>query len=109
LHNLLGFHEGVERIGFWGIYFIDEKRLRTFVRQCDVIVHLAAMNRPYNHETLYQTHILLVQKSIDASDAEAVDPHVFLNSVVLLVRKKSERESFSIPNYYQIMDTLWEF
>lgn len=80
LYNFLGLQEGVERVGFNDSYFQDEQQLRTFVKQCDVIVHLAAMNRHNDPEVLYHTNILLVDKLIGAMMMEGVIPHVIFSS-----------------------------
>ena len=46
LYNELGlFPDEFLRIPFEDSYFQSEDKLRSFVRECDVIVHLAAMNR----------------------------------------------------------------
>ena len=46
LYNELGlFPDEFLRIPFEDSYFQSEEKLRSFVRECDVIVHLAAMNR----------------------------------------------------------------
>src|ERR1035437_709 len=80
LFNFLGLQEEVERISFENIFFQDEQLLRNFVKQCDVIVHLAAMNRHNDPDVLYQTNIHLVQRLIDAMKAEAVAPHIIFSS-----------------------------
>lgn len=80
LFNFLGLHEGVERIHFEDSYFLDAARLKAFVGQCDVIVHLAAMNRHNDPETLYNTNILLVDKLIQALEEENATPHVIFSS-----------------------------
>ena len=45
LFNFLGLKNDVERIPFEDEYFEDKDSLQNFVSNCDVIVHLAAMNR----------------------------------------------------------------
>ena len=45
LFNFLGLKEGVERIVFKDEFFDTKTELQDFVQKCDVIVHLAAMNR----------------------------------------------------------------
>jgi UDP-2-acetamido-2,6-beta-L-arabino-hexul-4-ose reductase len=72
LYNTIGLKENVERVYFEDTYFQDQQQLQSFVRQCDVIVHLAAMNRHNDPDVLYQTNILLVQKLIDAMENEGV-------------------------------------
>jgi UDP-2-acetamido-2,6-beta-L-arabino-hexul-4-ose reductase len=80
LFNFLGLKEGVERVSFKDEYFQDEKQLRKFVKNCDVIIHLAAMNRHNDPDVIYRTNIGLVQQLIDAMEAESVKPHVLFSS-----------------------------
>lgn len=80
LFNYLGLQEKVERISFEDIFFKNDAQLRAFVKQCDVIVHLAAMNRHNDPEVLYQTNIHLVEQLIEAMEAEAVTPHIIFSS-----------------------------
>ena len=101
LFNYLGLQEDVERINFENIFFQDKQLLQNFVKQCDVIVHLAAMNRHNDPEILYQTNINLVQLLTDAMKAEAVTPHIIFSSSTQEERdniygrsKKEGRERF---------------
>lgn len=80
LYNYLEIQESVELINFSNIFFQDEQQLKSFVKQCDVIVHLAAKNRHTDPELLYQTNIKLVQQLIDAMEAEKVTPHIIFSS-----------------------------
>ena len=72
--------EDTELIPFEDAFFADEARLRSFVRECDVIVHLAAMSRCNNEDELYVTNVGLVQQVIDAIEAERVKPLVMFAS-----------------------------
>lgn len=74
--------EGLELVPFEDGFFADENRLRSFVKECDVIVHLAAMSRCPSEEELYATNIGLVEKLISAMEAENVTPHVMFSSSV---------------------------
>ncbi|MFV0397069.1 MAG: NAD-dependent epimerase/dehydratase family protein [Bacteroidales bacterium] len=81
LYNHLGLHpERYERISFEDRYFDDFQLLRDFVNRCDVIVHLAAMNRHESEQVIYDTNIRLVQIVIDAMEAEQVTPHILFSS-----------------------------
>lgn len=81
LFNQLGLYpERFRRIPFDDEYFSNEKRLRNFLRQCDVIVHLAAMNRHPNSQVIYDTNIRLVKQLIDAMEAENITPHILFSS-----------------------------
>lgn len=72
----------MELIPFEDSFFSDEATLRAFVRQCDVIVHLAAMSRCPSEDELYETNVGLVRKLIGAMEAENVTPHVMFASSV---------------------------
>ena len=81
LYNELGlFPDEFLRIPFEDSYFQSEDKLRSFVRECDVIVHLAAMNRHPDARVLYDTNIRLVSQLISAMEAEKVTPHVLFSS-----------------------------
>lgn len=81
LYNTLGlFPLEFERIPFEDAYFQDESVLRGFVKQCDVIVHLAAMNRHPDPQVIYETNLLLVNQLIGALNAEKVTPHLLFSS-----------------------------
>lgn len=58
LYNTLGLYPGeFERVPFEDDYFVDVERLKTFVKSCDVIVHLAAVNRHTDAHVLYETNM----------------------------------------------------
>lgn len=80
LYNYLGLQEQVKRFPFEDDFFQDEAQLQEWVRQCDVIVHLAALNRHNDPEVIYQTNIALVQKLIAACEATQSTPHILFSS-----------------------------
>nr|WP_320039455.1 NAD-dependent epimerase/dehydratase family protein [uncultured Bacteroides sp.] len=81
LFNTIGlFKEEFEQVPFEDTFFQTDERLRNFVKGCDVIVHLAAMNRHADQQLLYKTNIGLVRQLIDAMEAEKVMPHVLFSS-----------------------------
>jgi UDP-2-acetamido-2,6-beta-L-arabino-hexul-4-ose reductase len=81
LYNTLGLHpEKFERIPFEDAFFSDENKLKEFVHSCDVIVHLAAMNRHNDPEVLYQTNINLVKQVINACELTNSTPHILFSS-----------------------------
>ena len=80
LYNFLGLQEEVERIPFKDEFFNSEKALQDFVKQCDVIVHLAAMNRHNDPKVIYDTNIRLVKQLIDACEATNSRPHILFSS-----------------------------
>lgn len=81
LYHTLGlFPEQFERVPFEDAIFSDDARLKDFVSQCDAIVHLAAMNRHNDPETLYRTNLELVQKLIRACEETHSTPHILFSS-----------------------------
>ncbi|MHB1148732.1 MAG: polysaccharide biosynthesis C-terminal domain-containing protein [Lutibacter sp.] len=81
LYNTLGlFPEDFERINFQRSFFEKETDLETFVSKCDVVVHLAAMNRHHEPQVIYDTNIELVQKLISALTKTNSKAHVLFSS-----------------------------
>ena len=68
------------RIPFRDEFFQSEEALDAFVKQCDVIIHLAAMNRNNDPDVLYKTNIELVQKLIDSMERTESKPYVIMSS-----------------------------
>ena len=81
LYNFLGLKkEEVILVPFQDDYFSDQRKLEQFVKQCDAIVHLAALNRHNDPQTIYNTNIELVNKLITALETTGVKPHVLFSS-----------------------------
>ena len=78
LYNTLGLYPGeFERVPFEDDYFVDVERLKTFVKSCDVIVHLAAVNRHTDAHVLYETNMRLVKQLIEAMETTNYDHHSY--------------------------------
>jgi UDP-2-acetamido-2,6-beta-L-arabino-hexul-4-ose reductase len=81
LYNELGLlGDKVVRVPFEDSYFANDSQLRDFVKQCDVIVHLAAMNRHPDMQVLYDTNIRLVKQLISAMETELATPYLLFSS-----------------------------
>jgi len=81
LYNTLGlFPDKYKRIPFEDAFFGESEKLNNFVSSCDVIVHLAAMNRHNDPEVIYKTNIGLVQQLIDAMESTNSRPLVLFSS-----------------------------
>ncbi len=81
LYNTLGLEtDRYERVPFEDGFFTSEKDLQAFVKKCDVIVHLAAMNRHNDPEIIYQKNIQLVKKLIEACENTGSTPHILFSS-----------------------------
>ncbi len=81
LYNTLGLNpEKFERIPFKDEYFSDDSKLNAFVKNCDAIVHLAAMNRHNDPQVIYDTNIQLVKKLIETCESTNSTPHILFSS-----------------------------
>ena len=81
LYNFLGLKKDeVIRIPFQDGFFTDQSKLEAFVKQCDAVVHLAALNRHNDQETIYTTNVGLVKKLISALENTGSKPHVLFSS-----------------------------
>lgn len=69
-----------ERVNYDIRYFGEEALLDQFVAQCDVIVHLAAMNRHNDPQVLYDTNVGLVSTLIRSLERTNSKAHVLLSS-----------------------------
>ena len=81
LYNTLGLHpEEFERVPFKKGYFSNQQQLEQFVSQCDVIVHLAAMNRHNDPQVIFETNIELAHKLVLALEFTQSKAHVLFSS-----------------------------
>lgn len=81
LFNTLGlFPNEFQRIEFNREWFSDEELLDSFVKKCDVIVHLAALNRHNDPEVIFSTNINLVERLISSLERTGSKPHVLISS-----------------------------
>jgi UDP-2-acetamido-2,6-beta-L-arabino-hexul-4-ose reductase len=91
-------------IPFKDKYFQKEDTLDAFVTQCDVIVHLAAMNRHNDPDVLYRTNIELVQKLIASMERTQSKPYVIMSSSLQEERDnlygRSKREGRELFNQW---------
>jgi UDP-2-acetamido-2,6-beta-L-arabino-hexul-4-ose reductase len=101
LYNYLGLQKNIERIPCKDEFFEEEEKLDVFVQSCNVIVHLAALNRHKNPQMIYKTNITLVKQLIEACEKTTSTPHIIFASSIQEVRdneygksKKIGRELF---------------
>ncbi|SHG23155.1 polysaccharide biosynthesis C-terminal domain-containing protein [Dysgonomonas macrotermitis] len=81
LFNELGLlTDSFERILFEDAFFENSSILDEFVQQCDVIVHLAAVNRHNDIEVLYETNISLCKLLIDSCERTNSKPYILFSS-----------------------------
>ncbi len=83
LRNTLGLYkEEFELVPFFDEFFTNDRQLNRFVASCNVIVHLAAMNRHGYPQVIYDTNIRLVKKLIWALDQTHSKAHVLVSSSI---------------------------
>ena len=81
LYNSIGLlPDSYKLIDFQNQFFEEQKYLDSFVSQCNVIVHLAAMNRHSDPEVIYNTNIELVEKLVASLERTNSKAHVIMSS-----------------------------
>ena len=81
LYNTLRlFPDEFKCIAFQRKFFDTETDLNHFVSQCDVIVHLAAMNRHNEPQVIYDNNVGLVQKLIHSLTITNSKAHILFSS-----------------------------
>tara|TARA_B110000003_G_scaffold17555_1_gene17278 strand:- start:6820 stop:7938 length:1119 start_codon:yes stop_codon:yes gene_type:complete len=81
LYNTIGlFTESYNLIDFKDCFFEKEEKIDAFVSQCDVIVHLAAMNRHSDSEVIYNTNIKLVNTLVASLKRTNSAAHIIMSS-----------------------------
>lgn len=83
-------------VEFDRLFFQDQKKIDAFVSSCDVIVHLAGLNRHDDTQFIYDTNITLVEILINSLKRTASKAHVIISSSIQEERHnlygKSKRE-----------------
>ncbi len=80
LYNYLGTKEDIELIDFERSFFENSSKLESFVSHCDVILHIAAMNRHDDQQVIYNTNVGLVNTLIEACEATKATPKIIFSS-----------------------------
>lgn len=93
LRDRLAREEGVTVPAFTDDIFDDMDRLTDYVRQCDTIVHLAAMNRSGDENIIFKVNVELVNKLISAMEAANVKPSVVFSSSTQIDRDNTYGKS----------------
>ena len=83
LKNTIRFlHNNFEIIEFERVFFDQPNKIEEFVLECDVIVHLAGLNRHEDDKIIYQTNIDLAKKIIRACGKTNAKPHILFSSSI---------------------------
>ena len=74
--------EKYQLVDFEDNYFSDSAKLNDFVKSCDTIIHLAALNRHNDPQEIYDTNISLVKKLINSLEVTDSKPHIIFSSSI---------------------------
>lgn len=80
LYNYLSLQDGVALVPFDRACFEDSEKMNSFVQTCDVIYHLAAMNRHEDPQVIYDTNVRLVKNLIVACENTNSTPWIIISS-----------------------------
>lgn len=81
LYHTLGFFpDEFERVNFQREFFDDTNQMDEFVKECDVIIHLAAINRHESQEYIHDTNIKLTQRLVSSLERTGSRPHLIFSS-----------------------------
>ncbi|WP_425639295.1 NAD-dependent epimerase/dehydratase family protein [Algoriphagus yeomjeoni] len=81
LINTLGlFPDQFQTVSFARGYFDNSDQLDHFVSSCDVIIHLAALNRHGDPDEIYSKNTGLVNKLVESLERTGSKPHVLISS-----------------------------
>ena len=80
LFTTLSLDDSIELIPFERHFFDEGNLLQSFVSNCDIIVHLAAINRHEDQQVIYDTNVELVSKLIKACENTNSKPHIIFSS-----------------------------
>lgn len=79
--NSLGLYPGeFIRIDFERLFFDDIILMDNFVKQCDIIIHLAGLNRHTDPDILYKTNVALTENLIASLQRTKSKAHVLFSS-----------------------------
>jgi UDP-2-acetamido-2,6-beta-L-arabino-hexul-4-ose reductase len=67
-------------IDFDRVFFSNQSLLDKFVKKCDVIIHLASLNRHNDSDILSNTNLLLTSQLIESLERTSSKAHVFISS-----------------------------
>lgn len=79
LTTLLSLKKDIQVIPFHKSFFDQEEKLGHFLSECDVVVHLAGVNRG-SEEDVYQSNIELASKIVKALEKSHAKPHLIFSS-----------------------------
>lgn len=83
LYNTIKYcYKDLNLIEFKDEYFENDEILKNFLKRCDAVVHLAALNRHNDEEMIFKTNIGLVEKLIRLMTENNLKPHILFASSI---------------------------
>ena len=79
-HTIALYKDEFSIVDFERNYFENTADLDAFVAKCDVIIHLAALNRHHDAKHIYETNTNLVKKLVAALERTNSKAHVLISS-----------------------------
>ena len=80
LFNTLSQNKNISLIPFQRNFFENESKMDDFVENCDVIVHLAGLNRSNDEEVIFNVNISITNKLISSLNRTKSKPHIIFAS-----------------------------
>ena len=80
LYNTLLMNKDISLVPFQRDFFEDKSKMDNFVKNCDVIVHLAGINRSNDEEFIFNTNIILANTLISSLNRTKSNPHIIFAS-----------------------------
>lgn len=80
LFNTLLQNKNISLIPFQRDFFDDKSKMDDFVKNCDVIVHLAGLNRSNDEEVIFNVNISLTKTLISSLNRTNSKPHIIFAS-----------------------------
>jgi UDP-2-acetamido-2,6-beta-L-arabino-hexul-4-ose reductase len=83
LYNFLSLQsDAFTLIEFHDAYFDEIQQLSDFIEQCDVLIHLAGVNRDVSEEVVFQKNMLITERLIAALNKTESLPHIIFASSI---------------------------
>jgi len=82
LFNTLLHNKNISLIPFQRNFFDDESKMDDFVQNCDVIVHLAGLNRSNDEEIIFNVNVNLTKTLISSLNRTKSKPHIIFASSI---------------------------
>ena len=80
LFNTLLLNENITLVPFHRDFFENESKLDNFINNCDVVVHLAGLNRSNDEEVIFNVNTNITSAIISSLERTNSKPHIIFAS-----------------------------